>query len=227
MRLYMITDRRLFAAAGDDVLEPFLDNVAHWASAGLDFIQVREKDLPSSELEQLTAMLRQNALNLASIHGIPAPAVLVNASDEQQVKVACKVADGVHLPGDMRTLTARVQETRALWSSERPAGPKSGPEPLVSVSCHTLSEVEEARSARASVILFAPVFEKPLRDGPPLPGVGLPALRAACLAAGPVPVFALGGVTLDNAAACVAAGAAGIAGIRLFASEVWGDLPGR
>jgi thiamine-phosphate pyrophosphorylase len=83
--------------------------------------------------------------------------------------------------------------------------------------------VEEARAAHVSVILFAPVFEKPLRDQPPMLGVGLAALQQACLAAGPVPVFALGGVTLHNAAECMSAGAAGIAGIRLFAGEAWRD----
>ena len=49
-----------------------------------------------------------------------------------------------------------------------------------------------------------------------MPGQGLEQLHAACIAAAPVPVYALGGVTLENAAACIAAGAAGIAGIRLF-----------
>ncbi len=210
MRLYMITDRRLFASS-----ESFLDNVSYWVTTGLEFIQVREKDLPSSDLEQVTFKLRENALHIASTWGIPGPALLINVSDEQQVKVACKVANGVHLPGDARTLTDRVEQTRALWNSERPSGPK----PVVSVSCHTLREIEEARAAQVSVILFAPVFEKPLSGQPPLPGVGLAALRAACLAAGPMPVFALGGVTLDNAQDCMAAGAAGIAGIRLFAGE--------
>ena len=66
-------------------------------------------------------------------------------------------------------------------------------------------------------MVFAPVFEKGGERG-----VGLEALRAACRAspdASPavtLPVLALGGVTLDNAQACLEAGAAGIAGIRLF-----------
>ena len=66
-------------------------------------------------------------------------------------------------------------------------------------------------------MVFAPVFEKGGQRG-----VGLEALRAACRAspeASPavtLPVLALGGVTLDNAQACLEAGAAGIAGIRLF-----------
>ena len=54
------------------------------------------------------------------------------------------------------------------------------------------------------------------RRGNPECGQGIDQLRTACLAASPIPVYALGGVTLENAAACLDAGAAGIAGIRLF-----------
>jgi thiamine-phosphate pyrophosphorylase len=66
------------------------------------------------------------------------------------------------------------------------------------------------------MILFAPVFEKSLGGGQHLAGAGPDRLREACVAASPLPVFALGGVTFQNAAVCIAAGAAGIAGIRLF-----------
>ena len=67
-----------------------------------------------------------------------------------------------------------------------------------------------------TLILYAPVFEKLTPEGK-LPGQGLEALKAAVrAAAGNLPVFALGGVTNENAPACIAVGAAGIAGIRLF-----------
>jgi len=85
--------------------------------------------------------------------------------------------------------------------------------------------VEDVRTARdVSLLLYAPVFEKTDPGDTPLPGQGLAALSEACRAAGQVPVLAIGGVTHDNAAACIAAGAAGIAAIRLFLSEDWRSL---
>ncbi|HTD96823.1 MAG TPA: thiamine phosphate synthase, partial [Edaphobacter sp.] len=90
------------------------------------------------------------------------------------------------------------------------------PPPLITISCHTLAEVERARQNHVDAILFAPIFDKTVAGRPLSPGLGLDALRSACAAAGPPPVYALGGVTLQNAPACLEAGAAGIAGIRLF-----------
>jgi thiamine-phosphate pyrophosphorylase len=79
------------------------------------------------------------------------------------------------------------------------------------VSCHSENEVRTA-SENADFAVFAPVFEK--RDDPSSRAAGLEGLRQACRH--PIPVFALGGVTLQNAGACLETGAAGIAGIRLF-----------
>jgi thiamine-phosphate pyrophosphorylase len=72
------------------------------------------------------------------------------------------------------------------------------------------------RVNQADAILFAPVFEKIVAGQTITPGQGIDRLRAACLAASPIPVYALGGVTPENARSCLDAGAAGIAGIRLF-----------
>jgi thiamine-phosphate pyrophosphorylase len=96
-------------------------------------------------------------------------------------------ADGVHLPAN-----APVQVLPGL---------------LVARSCHTL---EEVRESAADFVTFGPVFASPGKGTP----VGLAALREAC-GLGKA-VYALGGVDWDNAADCVDAGAAGIAGIRLF-----------
>jgi thiamine-phosphate pyrophosphorylase len=73
------------------------------------------------------------------------------------------------------------------------------------------------------LVLFSPVFEK--LAGPPATPQGLQALHRACAAAEAIPVLALGGVTSINAQDCLAAGAAGVAGIRLFAGDDWRRLP--
>jgi thiamine-phosphate pyrophosphorylase len=92
------------------------------------------------------------------------------------------------------------------------------PAPIVSVSCHTPSDIARARHNAADFILFGPVFEKCVNGELVAGGVGFEALTLACAIAQQVPVLALGGITHENSAACLAAGAAGVAGIRLFTS---------
>jgi thiamine-phosphate pyrophosphorylase len=113
-------------------------------------------------------------------------------------------ANGVHLP----STDVSPVDVRRVWNSSR--------DPLarftISVSCHTLDDIGKAESEKADLALFAPVFGK--KDAPTTPPIGLDGLRAACRSR--IPVLALGGVTLENATACLDAGAAGIAAIRLF-----------
>ena len=84
---------------------------------------------------------------------------------------------------------------------------------ILGVSCHNEEDVARAAGEGASYVLLAPVFETPSKPGTrPL---GLSVLEKVCRRS-PVPVYALGGVDADNAEACIRAGAAGVAGIRLF-----------
>jgi thiamine-phosphate pyrophosphorylase len=115
-------------------------------------------------------------------------------------------ADGVHLSAAPGELTPG--QVRRLM-----------PEAFVTVSCHGLAEVERARDGAASAILFGPVFGKTVAGVEVAAGIGLKALRQACAAAGDVPVWALGGVTETNSEDCVAAGASGVAAIRMFFSS--------
>ena len=120
-------------------------------------------------------------------------------------------ADGVHLRSD----DVAVSVVRSIWTEANSNSRSSPPittTPLVAVSCHAAADVFRAESDRADFVVFAPVFEK--NDAPEVRPAGLAALREACLAK--IPVLALGGVTLQNAASCLEARAAGIAGIRLF-----------
>ena len=137
---------------------------------------------------------------------MPRPRLLINSRPDIALAAG---ADGVHLPTGAGALTAA--QTRAVFAG---AGQPGG---LVSRSCHTLAEVTAARTGGVDFVLFGPVFEKRVRGEVVVEGRGLDLLREACLTAGTTPVLALGGVTAAGVEACMEAGAAGIAGIRLFA----------
>lgn len=177
-----------YAITGEDVSP----RGSQTPAASVDFVQLRAAGMDAGEMLAL-ARAMQGALGNAK---------LLIGGGRVDVALACGAA-GVHLtsrPGELSP-----QQVRQLM-----------PGSLVSVSCHTLREVARARDNDADLILFAPVFEKRVRGEVVAPGVGLDALRAACAVA-PAKVLALGGVTQQNAAACLEAGAAGIAGIRMFA----------
>ncbi len=211
MLLYYITDRKAFAGTAAAQHTALLRKIAEAAGAGVDYIQLREKDLCSRELEDLAReavrAVRDNS---------PSTKLLINGRAD--IALACG-ADGVHLPsGELL-----ASEIRALWMK------CCHREPVIGVSAHSLADVREAEVNGANFAVLAPILEKVKTD---VKGIGLDALREACAAAsgrGEVaastsrrfPVLALGGVNLTNARACLAAGAAGLAGIRLFQS---GDL---
>jgi len=201
MQLYAITSRRLFPNQS-----ALLECVSAWARGGVDYVQVREKDLAPEELEALTCEIVGAVRKAAG-----RTRVLLNGPAEAALKCGC---DGVHLPSGLPSNA--IQHARKIWA-------KSAAAPIISVSCHTIAEIEHARRHAATLALFAPVFEKKAEEGV-LSGQGLAALSQACRIASPMPVFALGGVTTQNASECIHAGAAGIAAIRLFASGEWREL---
>jgi thiamine-phosphate pyrophosphorylase len=224
MLRYAITDRARFSAKPGEQDESaphaaLLRQAARLTAAGIDFLQLREKDLSTGDLASLARKL------LATLRANPAysaPKLLINTRADVAIATC---ADGVHLTSSPNELTPA--QIRALYAAA------SLPEPIVSLSCHTLEEVTRVASSaqddRPTLILFGPVFEKVVGEARPsqksiadkkiAAGTGLDLLRGACLAAQPIPVLALGGITRANAAATLAVGAAGIASIRFFQSE--------
>lgn len=107
-------------------------------------------------------------------------------------------ADGAHLPADGVPVAALRRRF---------------PSALLGISTHTVQEVERALQDGADYVTFGPVWPTPSKEryGPP---VGVEALARAAEAG--IPVYALGGVMLSRFEEAAAAGAAGVAGIRLF-----------
>jgi thiamine-phosphate pyrophosphorylase len=204
MLLYYITDRKGFAGTGAQQCVALLSRIADAARAGVDYIQLREKDLSTRELERLATEAMRAVRDSSTTAKL-----LINGRADVALAVG---ADGVHLPaGELA-----ASEVRALWLR------CNGSEPLIGVSAHSTSDVLDAKAQGADFVVLAPIFEKAQTR---TPGVGLGLLQTACrglqqsdniAAVARFPVLALGGVTLSNARACAEAGAAGVAGIRLF-----------
>ena len=195
---YAITSRALYTG-GDEVQKAaLLRQASRWAADSIDFIQLREKDLPSFDL----ILLARRILEAISPYSTR---LLLNSNPGVAITTA---AHGVHLTAAPNQPTSTdIRRRYALGNL---------PDPIITVSCHTLAEVERARTQPITAILFAPVFEKSISGQLITPGLGLDRLREACTAATPIPIFALGGVTPENTSQCLEAGAAGVAGIRLF-----------
>jgi thiamine-phosphate pyrophosphorylase len=184
---YAITDRSFQPGQG-----------VRWIAAKVYYVQLRDKTLDAGALAELA---RQILAELGDhtrllINGRPDVALATGAA-------------GVHLTSHPGELTPA--QVRELY------GRAGRPAPVISISCHTLDEVARAHQVAADLILFGPIFEKRIAQQLIRDGSGLTLLAEACRVAAGTPVLALGGITDENTDACLAAGAAGIAAIRLFA----------
>ena len=200
--LCYVTDRQNLSKAKDlDAREALLHMMEEAAAAGVDWIQIREKDLSGKDCAALTsAAVECAARPSASKEG--RTRILVN--DRADVALS-EGAGGVHLGEN----GLPVEEARKLADSRIRGG-----DFLIGVSCHSLEAATAAAQGGAHYVFFGPVFATPSKAayGAPL---GLARLAEVCRAVS-LPVVAIGGVTLSNSASCVSAGASGIAAIRLF-----------
>jgi len=186
-----VTDRRAFGVREPEATGRLLEAISRARDAGADAVQLREKDLSARAL-----------LELAQAAIARAASIVVN--DRLDVALAAGAA-GVHLGGE----SAPVAGVAAFRDAGRAPGGF-----LIGRSCHSLEEVLAAQHDGADYAFFGPVFATPSKErfGPPQ---GIAALAAVCSRAR-IPVFAIGGIRAENARECAAAGAAGIAAIRMF-----------
>ena len=192
MLLYYITDRTQFSGTEQRRRELLVETSIEAARSAVDYIQIREKELSLQELEHVARDVVREVRQTGST-----TRVLINSRADVALATG---ADGVHL----RSNDISPADVRRIWNA---AGMTSAP--VVAVSCHTEQEVLAAKLAGADFAVFGPVFEKFGAHG-----IGVTNLRNAGVYG--IPVFALGGVNVENARLCLEAGAAGIAGIRLF-----------
>ncbi|MDJ0611449.1 MAG: thiamine phosphate synthase [Kiloniellales bacterium] len=166
-------------------------------AAGCRWLSLRDKDLP--EPERLALLRRLTALAegsnaLVTVHG-------------HGVGAAARAARGLHLDRSGDAAAARL----AL-----------GPTALIGLSAHDDTEAQAAAKGGADYVTFSPVFPSLSKPGYG-PTAGLEGLRELTRRSR-LPIVALGGIAAGNAAACLEAGAAGLAVIGSVMAQ---DSPGR
>ncbi len=227
---YVTSGRSLSLSTPSDFSSALNQKIAAVASAGVDWIQLREKQLCARELSNLA----REAFRRAPVYpgGERARARMI-VNDRLDVAIAER-ADGVHLGEN----GVPVNETKLFLESLRvaqaplftptleghapalpalglPVTARTAPQNfLLGVSCHSLEGAKAAARDGASYVFFGPIFATPSKAAFGQPQ-GAARLAEVCLSVS-IPVLAIGGITLENAAVCIKAGAAGIAAIRLF-----------
>ncbi len=202
MLLCYVTDRHSLAATeSGDSNKSLSSKIEAAAAAGVDWIQIREKDLSGRDCALLTREALQRAAksqagNAARTH------IIVN--DRLDIALT-ENADGVHL-GEK---SLPVAEAKRLVVDR---GARNNF--VIGVSCHSLEAARSAARDGADYLFLGPVFATPSKAAFGAPQ-GLERLATVCRAVS-IPVLAIGGITLEKASACLAAGASGIAAIRLF-----------
>jgi thiamine-phosphate pyrophosphorylase len=204
--LCYVTDRRALRVANPaESVVALTHKIEEVAAAGVDWVQVREKDLTASELASLTRQSLRIATKPSAKHR---SAVRVLVNDRLDVAIAER-ADGVHL-GE-KSLPAAEAKRLVQSALRQHAVDESF---LIGVSCHSLEAAEAAEHDGADYIFFGPIFATPSKLAFGMPQ-GLASLARVSRTVA-IPVIAIGGITLENAASCIEACAAGVAAIRLF-----------
>lgn len=165
---------------------PLLETVELAVAAGIEMIQIREKQLPARILYEL-------AIEAVSLTAGSTTKLLIN--ERFDIAVAAN-ADGVHLTSS----SIPIERVRSNVRDEF----------LIGVSAHSTDEVVAARESGADYAMLGPVFATPGKSEP----MGLEMLDDACRSVSPFPVIAIGGIDVSNFQSVLDSGASGYAAIR-------------
>ena len=199
--LCYVTDRKILSSAAAEQVQTLLQKMKAASAAGVDWIQIREKDLSGKDFARLTRDALQRLGQSARGKSSRARILVNNRLD---VAIS-QQAGGIHLSED----GLPVQEVKRMVESS--AIPRDF---LVGKSCHSLESAKSAEKSGADYIFFGPIFATPSKAGYGAPQ-GLERLAEVCRQV-TIPVVAIGGITLANAGPCFASRASGVAAIRLF-----------
>jgi len=196
-----VTDRHLLGSEEEARLSALRKAIRRAVTAEVDWVQIREKDLSGRQLSELTR-------DAVAVAAGTSTRIIVN--DRLDIGLGVGAA-GVHL-GEESFPVAEVVRWRKTDETHAHF--------LVGASCHSLAAAQQVERDGADYVFFGPVFDTPAKRqfGPPQ---GVERLEEVCEGVR-IPVLAIGGITLENAAECLRAGAAGLAAIRLF--QEWPDL---
>lgn len=193
--LCYVTDGRALPVSAEAPRQAvLLERIRNAAAAGVDWVQIREKDLDGRPLSDLVSGA------IAAIRGSTAK-ILVN--DRLDIALTTG-ANGVHLGENSLPIAEAVRAKRQFSPAEF----------WIGASCHSLEAARRAAQEGADYVFFGPVFPTPSKAQFGAPQ-GLDRLAEVCSST-PIPVLAIGGINAENAGTCTEVGAAGIAAIRLF-----------
>ena len=198
---YVTNRESLDTHKSGESLEILSEKIEAAMAAGVNWIQLREKNLSGKDCSALSREALQRA---AKLHTGKATRTRILVNDRLDVALS-EHAGGVHLgekslpPVETRRLVENCSDLKDF---------------VIGVSCHSLEAAKSAASAGADYLFFGPIFATPSKVAFGSPQ-GLERLAEVCRAVS-IPVLAIGGITLANASLCLAAGASGIAAIRLF-----------
>jgi len=164
----------------------FIETVEKSIKGGARIVQLREKDTPQNEILNLGREL----LKLTRRYDVP---LIINDSPELAKEIG---ADGVHLGGD----DTSIKNARAIL----------GDEVIIGVSCY--NQIERGLNAvqnGADYVAFGTPYYTPTK--PEREPTSIEVLKEAVYVISQIPIFAIGGITKENASEILGTGVDGIA----------------